>query len=34
VQWHPEDMAAHDPQQAQIFAAFVHAARDASAPAV
>jgi len=28
VQWHPEEMAATDPLQARLFAAFVQAARD------
>jgi len=28
VQWHPEEMAATDPLQARLFAAFVEAARD------
>lgn len=28
VQWHPEDTAAADPQQARVFAAFVEAVRD------
>ena len=28
VQWHPEDTAAEDVQQAAVFEAFVHAVRD------
>jgi putative glutamine amidotransferase len=34
VQWHPEDTAATDPQQARVFEAFVAALRTPAAPSV